>query len=143
MAVPTYQTTADGIELQFGSNYIGHFLLTKLLLLRILAADKGERIAHVRGMGYELDSVRFDDWNFEACESVQMMEIFHYWRIWFRAESYCVIRPEQRSNKGQIGWQFRHHMIKALRLQRRKVIEGSESQSLQEQSIGYSISTVL
>ena len=26
---------------------------------------------------------------------------------------------------------------------RRKVIEGSESQSLQEQSIGYSISTVL
>src|SRR6266498_5781708 len=54
---------------------------------------------------------------------------------------YCVIRPEQRSNKGQIGWQFRYHITKALCLQRAKVIEGSESQSLQEQSIGYSIST--
>lgn len=74
IAVPTYQTTNDGIELQFGSNYIGHFLPTKLLMQRILAAGKGARIANVGSTGYELGGVRFEDWNFEVCESVQMME---------------------------------------------------------------------
>ena len=64
MAVKDYKTTQDGIELQFGTNYIGHFLLTNLLVPKILAAGKGARIVNVSSNGYKLGGVRFDDYNF-------------------------------------------------------------------------------
>ncbi|KAJ8065611.1 hypothetical protein OCU04_006286 [Sclerotinia nivalis] len=66
MAVPTYQTTEDGVELQFDSNHIGHFLLTHLLLDKILKAsrEEGARIVNVSSTGYKLSGVQFNDWNF-------------------------------------------------------------------------------
>ncbi|KAH9224792.1 hypothetical protein DL95DRAFT_473426 [Leptodontidium sp. 2 PMI_412] len=65
MAIPDFETTEEGIELQFGSNHVGHFLLTNLLMPKILAAGRGARIVNVSSNGYELAGVRFDDYNFE------------------------------------------------------------------------------
>ncbi|GAY14733.1 SDR family NAD(P)-dependent oxidoreductase [Mycobacterium sp. shizuoka-1] len=54
------QTTADGFELQFGTNHLGHFALTGLLLDRVLAA-KGSRIVSVSSNGHRMGRIRFDD----------------------------------------------------------------------------------
>lgn len=72
MAVPEFQMTKEGIEMQFGSNHIGHFLLTNLLMPKILEAGKGSRIINVGSTGFELAGVRFDDWNFEVRSTFQM-----------------------------------------------------------------------
>ncbi|RAL68122.1 hypothetical protein DID88_008834 [Monilinia fructigena] len=66
MAVRGYTTSKQGIEGQFAANYLGHFLLTNLLMDQMVAArDEGPTIINVGSLGYELGDVKFDDINFE------------------------------------------------------------------------------
>jgi NAD(P)-dependent dehydrogenase (short-subunit alcohol dehydrogenase family) len=54
-------TTKDGFELQFGTNHLGHFALTGLLLDRVLAAP-GSRVVTVSSAGHRFArGIRFDD----------------------------------------------------------------------------------
>jgi NAD(P)-dependent dehydrogenase (short-subunit alcohol dehydrogenase family) len=46
LMMPPYGRTADGFELQFGTNHLGHFALTGLLLDRLTAAP-GARVVTV------------------------------------------------------------------------------------------------
>src|SRR6187401_3589788 len=58
-------TTKDGFELQFGTNHLGHFALTNLLLDRVLAAP-GSRIVTVSSVGHRFArAIRFDDLQWE------------------------------------------------------------------------------
>ncbi len=58
-------TTTDGFELQFGTNHLGHFALTGLLLDRLLAAPDS-RVVTVSSTGHRMvDSIRFDDLQWE------------------------------------------------------------------------------
>jgi len=58
-------TTADGFELQFGTNHLGHFALTGLLLDRLLAAD-GSRVVTVSSVGHRIRArIDFDDLAFQ------------------------------------------------------------------------------
>ncbi len=59
MALP-YCRTADGFEMQFGTNHLGHFALTGLLLDRLLAAD-GARVVTVSSSAHRMGQIRFDD----------------------------------------------------------------------------------
>ncbi len=54
------QTTQDGFELQFGTNHLGHFALTGLLMDRLLAAP-GSRVVTVSSNGHRFGSINFDD----------------------------------------------------------------------------------
>jgi NAD(P)-dependent dehydrogenase (short-subunit alcohol dehydrogenase family) len=47
MMNPTYETTADGYELQWGVDHLGHFLLTNLLMPKLQAAGTAESPARV------------------------------------------------------------------------------------------------
>jgi NAD(P)-dependent dehydrogenase (short-subunit alcohol dehydrogenase family) len=61
MACP-FARTADGFELQFGSNHLGHFLMTGLLVPALRAPA---RIVSVSSRGHHMSPVVFDDLQFE------------------------------------------------------------------------------
>lgn len=55
------QKTADGFEMQFGTNHLGHFAWTGLLLNRLLGTD-GSRVVTVSSVGHKIRSrIDFDD----------------------------------------------------------------------------------
>ena len=59
MAIPRRETV-DGFEMQFGTNHLGHFALTGLLLDRLMAAP-GARVVTVTSMAARVGRIRFDD----------------------------------------------------------------------------------
>lgn len=59
MAVPR-ATTEDGFELQLGTNHLGHFALTGLLLDRLVGCD-GSRVVTVSSMAHRMGTIAFDD----------------------------------------------------------------------------------
>jgi NAD(P)-dependent dehydrogenase (short-subunit alcohol dehydrogenase family) len=63
MATPQSHTE-DGIELQFGTNHIGHFALTTGLLPALRAAGTA-RVVSLSSIGHRRSDVHFDDINFE------------------------------------------------------------------------------
>jgi NAD(P)-dependent dehydrogenase (short-subunit alcohol dehydrogenase family) len=67
--VPEKELTKEGIELHFGTNHIGLFLLTNLLIPSLSAAakvsEKGStRIINLSSAGHRLSPIRFSDYNF-------------------------------------------------------------------------------
>lgn len=63
MALPTLDRTGDGRELQFATNYLGHFALT-LGLHPWLKAARGARVVSVSSTGSLFGSVQWDDPDF-------------------------------------------------------------------------------
>jgi NAD(P)-dependent dehydrogenase (short-subunit alcohol dehydrogenase family) len=57
---PPRRLTVDGFESQFGTNHLGHFALTGLLLPRLLAADR-PRVATVSSGAHRIGTIKFDD----------------------------------------------------------------------------------
>jgi NAD(P)-dependent dehydrogenase (short-subunit alcohol dehydrogenase family) len=60
MAPPQRQTTADGFELQFGTNHLGHFALTGALL-PLLRAGAAPRVTTVSSGAHHTGRIDFDD----------------------------------------------------------------------------------
>jgi NAD(P)-dependent dehydrogenase (short-subunit alcohol dehydrogenase family) len=59
MGIPR-RTTAEGFEMQLGTNHLGHFALTGLLLERLLAGD-GARVVNVSSLGHRRGRIDFED----------------------------------------------------------------------------------
>ena len=58
--MPPHGITTDGFELQFGTNHLGHFALTGLLLDRMLAVP-GSRVVTVSSNGHRAGRINFAD----------------------------------------------------------------------------------
>ena len=62
---PPKSTTADGFELQFGTNHLGHFALTGLLLNNLLPVDNS-RVVVVASIAHKIKAkIDFDDLHWE------------------------------------------------------------------------------
>ncbi len=68
MASPLMRT-ADGFEMQFGTNHLGHFLLSVLLAPNLVAGAKASgkrsRLVSLSSIGHRRAGVNFDDPNYE------------------------------------------------------------------------------
>jgi NAD(P)-dependent dehydrogenase (short-subunit alcohol dehydrogenase family) len=60
LMMPPYGLTKDGFELQFGTNHLGHFALTGLLLPALLATP-GSRVVTVASTAHRAGRMDFDD----------------------------------------------------------------------------------
>ena len=74
---PGYHLTADGIELQFGVNHLGHFLLTHELL-NLMIASAPARIINVSSGAHKWGKIDFEDINF--------VKKFSFWRAYGRSK---------------------------------------------------------
>jgi NAD(P)-dependent dehydrogenase (short-subunit alcohol dehydrogenase family) len=64
MAIPERRTTPQGFEMQFGTNHLGHFALTGLLLPALLRQPKS-RVVTVASIAHKGGKLNFDDLNAE------------------------------------------------------------------------------
>ncbi len=73
MMPPKRQETSDGFELQFGTNYLGHFALT-LQLLPLLRKGMNARVVTLSSVAARNGSINFDD--LQAERSYKPMEVY-------------------------------------------------------------------
>lgn len=73
MAPPTRRLTADGFELQFGTNYLGHHALTAQLL-PLLRKAATARVISLSSLAARDGSIRFDD--LQSDRSYKAMEAY-------------------------------------------------------------------
>jgi NAD(P)-dependent dehydrogenase (short-subunit alcohol dehydrogenase family) len=66
MACP-FAKTRDGFEMQLGTNHLGHFVLTNLLVPALLAGAPS-RIVNLSSGGHRMSDIRWDDPNFERSD---------------------------------------------------------------------------
>jgi len=68
MALPKREATAQGLELQFGTNHVGHHMLTRLLLPIITA--KG-RIVNVASTAHSMSDINFNNLNYDTTPGIE------------------------------------------------------------------------
>ncbi|KAI9691125.1 MAG: hypothetical protein M1822_008745 [Bathelium mastoideum] len=83
MGPKDYSTSKDGIESQFATCHVGHFLLTNFLIKEGIAGGQGSVIVNLRSPGYRLGEVNFEDPNFDVS-------------IMIHSEPHCRIEPETK-----------------------------------------------
>ncbi len=98
MAIP-YRTTADGFEMQFGTNHLGHFALTGLLLPIILRTPKARIVTISSGLHHS-GHINFDDLNPKANYNQNKAYSQSSWRFVVHLEftiRHGVMLPSRRS----------------------------------------------
>ena len=74
MWIQEHETSVDGIEMQFATNHLGHFLFVNLILAKLITAAKSSpsgtaRVVNVSSTGANFSPVRFSDINFAKEQS--------------------------------------------------------------------------
>ena len=88
MAVKDHTKAKDGFELQFGANHLGYFLLTNLLVPKIIAAHR--RFINVTSFGYMSGGVIFDDLSFKVYSAIPTPKSWPSELIHHRMEQHII-----------------------------------------------------
>lgn len=82
MALPRRQVTADGFEMQFGTNYLGHFALTARLM-PLLRRASGARVVSVSSLAHRTGFIDFND--------LQGARIYSPWKAYGQSKLACLM----------------------------------------------------
>jgi NAD(P)-dependent dehydrogenase (short-subunit alcohol dehydrogenase family) len=74
MAIPERSFSVDGVEMHLATNFLGHFLLAKLLHPQLAAAAHGSRVINITSAGFVLTGFRFADYNFDGDKRLPVEE---------------------------------------------------------------------
>ena len=96
MALPRRQTTADGFEMQFGTNHLGHFALTARLM-PLLRRASGPRVVSVSSLAHRTGSIDFDD--------LQGARVYSPWKAYGQSKLACLMFAlELQRRSDTAGW---------------------------------------
>jgi len=82
MALPRRQATADGFEMQLGTNYLGHFALTARLM-PLLRRASGPRVVSVSSLAHRTGLIDFSD--------LQGARVYSPWKAYGQSKLACLI----------------------------------------------------
>ncbi|WJR75559.1 oxidoreductase [Bradyrhizobium sp. NP1] len=82
MALPRRQTTADGFEMQLGTNYLGHFALTARLMPLLRRAGE-PRVVSVSSLAHRTARIDFGD--------LQGARLYSPWKAYGQSKLACLI----------------------------------------------------
>jgi NAD(P)-dependent dehydrogenase (short-subunit alcohol dehydrogenase family) len=96
MAPPRRQTTADGFEMQFGTNYLGHFALTARLMPLLRRASR-PRVVNVSRLAHRTAFIDFDD--------LQGARIYSPWKAYGQSKlAMLMFALELQRRSDATGW---------------------------------------
>ncbi len=96
MAPPDYPLTKDGYDLQFGTNVIGHWFLTELLMPALLAGvetspDHHARVITTSSSGAYFTTLDFDTFTDTPARKKVSPEMLYYQSKFVRAPTVLLI----------------------------------------------------
>lgn len=93
MALPARQVTADGFEMQLGTNYLGHFALTA----RLLPMLRGARVVSLSSIAHRRGRIDFDD--------LQGARRYSAWRVYAQSKLAMLMFPLELQRRSDAkGW---------------------------------------
>src|SRR3954466_12906388 len=96
MALPRRQTTADGFEMQFGTNYLGHFALTARLM-PLLRRASGPRVVSLSSLAHRTGLIDFND--------LQGARVYSPWKAYGQSKLACLMFAlELQRRSDAAGW---------------------------------------
>jgi NAD(P)-dependent dehydrogenase (short-subunit alcohol dehydrogenase family) len=96
MALPRRQVTADGFEMQLGTNHLGHFALTARLMPLLRRAD-GSRVVSVSSLAHRTGLIDFND--------LQGERLYSPWKAYGQSKLACLMFALELQRRSEAaGW---------------------------------------
>jgi NAD(P)-dependent dehydrogenase (short-subunit alcohol dehydrogenase family) len=96
MALPRRQFTADGFEMQFGTNHLGHFALTARLM-PLLRRASGARVVSLSSLAHRTGRIDFND--------LQGARVYSPWKAYGQSKLACLMFAlELQRRSDAAGW---------------------------------------